>query len=187
MKEFNKSIGNNANLNKQDELSGLETTRPHVIICHQKEDTEQVKLISDYLIKAGIDVYFEMYDESLKFYGQKNAHKGLLDSIYKGINENTHLLCVISPNTLKSKWVFFEEGNCYNIKDIDVLVLKGISKNEIPDYIKTAKVVIKGIQSINQYISQILHKMERVMASNDLIKYFTIENHPLDSILEKYK
>lgn len=73
-----------------------------VFISHQKDDAFICRKIAEYLINAGIDVYFDEYDNNLKFYRQANNPKNLVDSIKKGINKSSHMLCVFSQNTLYS-------------------------------------------------------------------------------------
>ena len=38
---------------------------PRVFISHQKKDSEAARTIADYLQEAGIDVYFDQYDQSI--------------------------------------------------------------------------------------------------------------------------
>lgn len=39
--------------------------KPRVFISHQKKDSEAARTIADYLQEAGIDVYFDQYDQSI--------------------------------------------------------------------------------------------------------------------------
>ena len=182
MKGLNKAIFANKNLLEKHKLNGLISKRPCVFINHKTDDSDYARSIADYLITAEIDVYFDKHIESSK----KINHKNIIDSIHRGINESTHMLCVISPNSVHSNWAHFVMGYSYNKIDIGVTILKGINESEIPEYISNVK-IIKGIQSINQYISQLSNKLERTLESNGLIKPFTINKHPLENILEKYK
>ena len=69
-----------------------------VFISHQKTDATICKHIADYLIKAGIDVYFDEYDHDLKEFHQKNNPQGVVNSIKKGIQQSTHSY-VLFPQT----------------------------------------------------------------------------------------
>lgn len=63
-----------------------------VFLSHQQKDKDVCRKIADYLMAADIDVYFDEYDEDLKFYRQANDPKGVVDSIKKGINNSSHML-----------------------------------------------------------------------------------------------
>lgn len=154
-----------------------------VFISHQKSDTEYCKKIADYLINAGIDVYFDEYDRDLKFYRQTNNPTGVVESIKKGVKMSSHMLCVISNNTLYSKWVPWEIGYG-NEKTIQgAITIKGITSAELPDYLNTVHVV-RGIKSLNNLITQITGQSEYILESQRKIKYFSEFSHPLSTILE---
>lgn len=182
MKGLNKAIFANKKLIEKHKLNGLISKRPCVFINHKTDDSDYARSIADYLINAEIDVYFDKHVESSK----KFNHKNIIESIHRGINESTHMLCVISPNSVQSKWANFVMGYSYNKIDIGVTILKGINESEMPVFNNNVK-IIKGIQSINQYISQLSKKLERTLESNNLIKPFTVNEHPLDKFLERFK
>lgn len=154
-----------------------------VFISHQKSDTEYCKKIADYLINAGIDVYFDEYDRDLKIHRQTNNPTGVVDSIKKGIKMSSHMLCVISKNTLYSKWVPWEIGYG-NEKTIQgAITIKRIASNELPDYLKTVHVV-RGIKSLNSLITQITGQSEYALENQSRIKTYSSFYHPLATILE---
>ena len=154
-----------------------------VFLSHQKKDRKECKKIADYLIAANIDVYFDEYDKDLKNYNQTKDANGVTNSIKKGIEKSSHMLCVLSPNTLKSKWVPFEIGYGFDKNDLGVLTLKDISDSDIPDYIKTAKTIVRGTHSLNDYILRIHNKLYEAYESSPLIKAHTDANHVLDGVL----
>lgn len=154
-----------------------------VFISHQKSDTDYCKKIADYLINAGIDVYFDEYDKDLKFYRQANNPTGVVDSIKKGIKMSSHMLCVISKNTLYSKWVPWEIGYG-NEKTIQgAITIKGITSTELPDYLKTVHLV-RGIKSLNSLITQITGQSEYILENQSKTKNYSTFDHPLSTILE---
>lgn len=79
-----------------------------VFISHQKADKDICLKIADYLMGAGIDVYFDEYDYDLKIANQAQNPTQVTKAILKGINNSSHMICVVSSNTLDSKWVLFE-------------------------------------------------------------------------------
>jgi hypothetical protein len=97
-----------------------------IFLSHQQKDKDVCRKIADYLMAADIDVYFDEDDEDLKLYRQSNRPQGVVDSIRKGINNSSHMLVVVSPNTIYSSWVPWEIGYGYDNTQLGVLTLKGI-------------------------------------------------------------
>ena len=154
-----------------------------VFISHQKADASICSHIDDYLKKAGIDVYFDEYDKDLKEYYQNKNPKGVVNSIKKGIQHSSHMLCVISPNTLHSKWVPWEIGYGYDITQLSALTLKGIKEEQLPDYLKTVTLV-RGTRTLNEYISKLAGEFkEKMISSNRIINESTM-SHPLVNYLD---
>ena len=154
-----------------------------VFISHQKDDAPICRKIADYLINAGIDIYFDEYDEDLKFYRQNNNPKNVVDSIKKGINKSSHMLCVFSSNTLYSKWVPWEIGYGYDKTNLSALTLKGIPDAQLPEYLKTVP-IIRGTKTLNEYISKIERKDQYRMFSEGLLLKNNESSHPLDNYLD---
>ncbi|WP_222718588.1 toll/interleukin-1 receptor domain-containing protein [Algoriphagus sp. AK58] len=154
-----------------------------VFLSHQQKDKDVCRKISDYLTAADIDVYFDEDDEDLKAYRQTNRPQGVVDSIKKGINYSSHMLVVVSPNTLYSSWVPWEVGYGYDNTHLGVLTLKGIKDESLPDYLKTTT-IIRGTKSLNAYIASITGRIQSMMESIDLIKSHTMSSHPLDNYLD---
>jgi hypothetical protein len=151
-----------------------------VFISHQKRDREEAKKIADYLKSVEIDVYFDEFDKELQQADAANNPIAVVAAIKKGIKDSTHMLCIISPNTLTSKWVPFEVGYGYDTTDLATLTLKGIKNSDIPDYIKT-KPIIRDIYDINKFVEKYVGRpiLERKMFSNHSSLY-----HPLISIMD---
>jgi hypothetical protein len=154
-----------------------------VFISHQKKDSDKCEEIAKYIMQANVDVYFDEYDKDLKIYRQTNNAKGVVNSIRKGINNSTHMLCVISPNTLFSKWVPWELGYGHDKTDIGILTLKGIAETDLPDYIKTAQ-IIRGTKSLNEFIEELTGLPQLILESRNFSKSHNSMNHPLDNILD---
>lgn len=153
-----------------------------IFISHHKSDLEYCEKVAAYIMKAGIDVYLDEYDYDLKHQVQTNNPAGVVRCIKKGINNSTHMLCVISPNTLDSKWVPWEIGYGYDKTTLGALTLKGISEPLLPDYIKTVPVV-RGTKSLNQYISNVTGYKEPYLKMYNYIKKNNISGHSLDTVL----
>jgi hypothetical protein len=154
-----------------------------IFLSHQKKDRDVVEKISKYLIAANIDIYFDENDEDLKFYRQEKNPQGVVNSIKKGINNSSHMLCIVSPNTIMSRWVPWEVGYGFDKTDLAVLTLKGIEENGLPDYLKTTAIV-RGTKSLNEYLANITGLSQSLMESKSLIKSYSQSYHPLDNYLD---
>lgn len=151
-----------------------------VFLSHQKKDRDKAKEIADYLKSVNIDVYFDEFDRDLQIADQNNNPKGVVAAIKKGIQSSTHMLCIISPNTLYSKWVPFEVGYGYDSTELAILTLKGIASSELPDYIKTAP-IIRDIYDINIFVEQ--HGNKYIFESKNYSDYKSY-SHPLSNIMD---
>lgn len=154
-----------------------------MFISHQQKDKESAKKIADYLMGAGIDVYFDAYDSDLKIHHQSNNAKAVTDAIRKGINNSSHMLVLVSPNTLYSTWVPFEIGYGFDKTDLYVLCLKGIQKGGLPEYIKTAK-IIRDIYDLNNLTGNISGLGKESLLKSNLIEDYNSYTNPLYNIMD---
>jgi len=154
-----------------------------VFISHQKQDRVQAKKIADYLIQVEIDVYFDEYDKELRLHNQENNPRHVTDSILKGINNSSHMLVLVSPNTINSQWVPFEIGYGYDKTELSVMCLKGIPKGRLPEYIRTAKVV-RDLYDLDSLISNL--SKSNITILKEQRKYFTYGeySHPLSDVMD---
>jgi len=90
------------------------------------------------------------------------------------------MLCVISPDTLYSKWVPFEVGYGYDKTDLATLTLKGIKTSDLPDYIKT-KPIIRDIYDINKFVER--HIGKPILERKIFLDYNS-SFHPLNSVMD---
>jgi hypothetical protein len=154
-----------------------------VFISHQQKDKDAAKKIADYLIKADIDVYFDAYDGDLRIHHQSNNAKAVTDSIRKGINNSSHMLVLVSPNTLHSTWVPFEIGYGYDKTDLFVLCLKGIPNGGLPEYIRTAK-IIRDIYDLNNFTGDISGLGKDILLKANMISDFNSNINPLVNVMD---
>lgn len=145
-----------------------------VFISHQRADKPAAKKIADFLLSKGIDVYFDEYDQSID---RSNPDK-LTASIQRGIDFSKYMLILISPNTLYSMWVPWEVGYGYNKVEMSVLTLKGISKDQLPEYLQTTQ-VRRNYAALRTLIQEI--KPELINESQ--VRMFSA-SHPLYNILD---
>lgn len=170
-------------LNKSEADINLSIGKKCIFISHHKSDLEYCKKIAQYIMNANIDVYLDEYDYDLKEQVQRDNPTGVVRCIKNGINKSTHMLCVISKDTIYSKWVPWEIGYGYDKTNIGALTLKGISDYSLPDYLKTVT-LIRGTKSLNQYISNVSNYSESFLESQNYIKSNSTIGHSLDSVLD---
>jgi hypothetical protein len=151
-----------------------------VFISHQKRDRNEAKKIAEFLMSVNIEVYFDEFDKELQQAEQENNPKGVVAAIKKGINSSTHMICIISPNTLTSKWVPFEVGYGYDTTDLATLTLKGIKNSDLLDYIKT-KPIIRDIYDINAYVKK--QGKELILEAKKFSDYKSVF-HPLSDVMD---
>jgi hypothetical protein len=154
-----------------------------VFISHQKADKVAAKKVADYLMNAGIDVYFDEYDKELGIHHQLNNPKGVTDSIRKGINNSSHMLAIVSPYTLNSSWVPFEIGYGFDKTDLGVLCLKGIPIGKLPEYVRTAPIV-RDIYDLNKLISTLSGSSENILVEARKIKTSSDYYNPLNTVMD---
>ncbi len=171
---------NRALLNETQRLA--RTSKICIFISHQKRDRDACEKIANYILSIGIDVYFDEYDYRLSIASQKGDAKGVVAAIRKGIDSSSHMLCVISPNTLGSKWVPFEVGYGYEKTSLASLTLKGIKNSDLPEYIRIAP-IIRDLKDLNKFIKEFENKL--ILERRNIIG-FDSWNHPLSTVMDKY-
>jgi hypothetical protein len=154
---------------------------PCVFISHQNEDTNACETIAQYLIGLGVDIYFDKYEKMLNQLSANQDPTGVTKNIQEGIDFSTHMICVVSPTTIKSYWVPFEVGYGYSRIILGVLTLKGVEDAMLPEYMKTTR-VIRGTRSLNGFISELLGQPNNSLESRASFKA-TASPHPLDNVL----
>lgn len=160
-------------------------TRPYyrtgikcVFISHKKEDSAAARRIADYLLNAGVNVYFDEYDNTLNLDDPNSVVNGIKD----GLNHSTHLLVLLSPAALESKWIPWEVGYAYDKKPILSLTLKAVSDWDLPEYLKITR-IIKGTTTLNQVLSNFIGTSETYLIKESRLLSARMSQHPLDDIL----
>lgn len=154
-----------------------------VFIAHQKQDKEASKKVAEYLQNAGIDVYFDEFDKDLKIHHQSGNAQEVTKAICKGINNSSHMLVVVSPNTLLSTWVPFEIGYGYDKTDLGVLCLKGINKGGLPEYARSAKIV-RDIYDLNFFVRALTGRSNEFLVENKMMSDYGSSYNPLANVMD---
>ncbi len=155
-----------------------------VFISHQKSDAVEAKKIADYLLSVDVDVFFDEYDKELRIYHQSNNPAKVTQSILKGINNSSHMLVIVSHNTIKSQWVPFEIGYGYNKTDLSVICLMGIPQGGLPEYIRTVN-IIRDRYDLNLLIPRLTKSNTSLLTEQR--KFFSYEDndHPLRFVMDE--
>ena len=155
-------------------------TKPRVFISHQKKDSETAQAIADYLLNAGIEIYFDQFDKSIYL----SDPQSVVTAIQRGIVNSCLMLVVFSPNTLSSMWVPWEIGYAYNSTiTLGVLRIKGIPKNELPEYLRVVN-IISDIWDLNQLISNLTKTERENLLTEGRIHKFSDSYHPLSQYMD---
>lgn len=152
-----------------------------VFISHQRLDKAEAKKVADYLEACGIEVYFDKYDQQLQSAWLSGDPKGVVNAIRDGVQSSTHMLVLVSTNTLRSEWVPFEIGYGYDNLSVLALTLKGIETNKIPDYIKVVP-ILRDIYDIDKFSKEKGNRY--LMESRQITKEAGYERHPLYGVMD---
>lgn len=154
-----------------------------VFISYQSEDKKEAKRITDYLLQAGVNVYFDEYDVDLKNTNQKNNPTKVTDALCKGINNSSHMMVIVSPSTIISKWVPFEIGYGYDKTNLTVLCLKGIPKGNLPEYIRSAR-IIRDIYDLNSKVAEFKNIDKEVLIETQTLSKHSNPGNLLQGIMD---
>lgn len=154
-----------------------------IFISHTRQDTESCIPIAEYLCDAGIDIYFDHYDPMIdELVQQGNADK-VAAHIQEGIEYSSHMICVVSPQTVNSYWVPFEVGYGYGKIPLAVLTLKGLAEDALPEYMRTTR-VIRGTLTLNAFIAELLEAEVKALENGSVITKHSELRHALDDVLD---
>ena len=156
--------------------------KPRVFISHQKKDSDAARTIADYLRAAGIDVYFDQYDNSIN----RSDPQSVVNAIKRGIENSSHMLVLFSPNTYDSMWVPWEIGYAYNSSvTLNIIRLKGVDKAKLPEYLKVVNTVM-SIYQLNNLIASIRRTNRNQLIVEDRSFSESNANHVLNKIMDSY-
>lgn len=154
-----------------------------VFISYQKKDRDAALKVAEYLQNAGIEVYIDVYDSDLKDQHQKDNAKKVTEAICSGINNSSHMMAIVSPDTLYSTWVPFEIGYGYDKTELGVLCLKGIPKGNLPEYVRAVP-IIRDIYDLNILIERLTGKQKDSLVKASMLDEYNSFTNPLRSVMD---
>lgn len=145
-------------------------------------DSDVAGKIADYLLDAGIDVYFDQYDRSIN----RSDPNSVVTAIKRGIENSSHMLVLFSQNTFGSMWVPWEIGYAYCSQiALNVLRLKGVEKQDLPDYLKVVKIIL-DIYDLNVLISILTGVTRDQLITEGRISNYRNTQHPLITFMDSF-
>ena len=142
------------------------SSQPCVFISHKKEDADFARNLSDYIMDKGINVYYDENDPILA-----KEHKSpdeVVNAIKKGLEKSTHMIIVLSKNTLESNWVPWEVGFASaKDKEYRLLRLNDVYEN-IPEFYKVAK-ILNDSDDLDRYLASMKSTQTHKRTTDDEI------------------
>ncbi len=156
-----------------------------IFLSHISEDKDSVVKIGDYIQDAGFNIYLDIYDETLNRAVRSGSPDAITKSIEIGLEYSSHVMCIVSEETVKSWWVPFEIGfGKRSKKPLSTLTLKDTVT--IPSYLEITY-LIRGTAGLNDYLiglsKQNTYLNKSVSSFVELNKH-NKQNHPLDNYLD---
>lgn len=159
---------------------------PCIFLSHISVDKPAVKRIADYITSQGdVDIYFDADDDDLQRAAASGDAVAVTEFIERGLSNCTHVMCLVSANTVKSWWVPYELGfGKKSGKPLATLRLKDAM--ELPAYLQISE-IIRGTKSLNSYLTRVkrgLGKSASVTELTESLIRHSVSPHPLDTYLD---
>lgn len=163
-------------------LNDLQFSRTEncVFISHHKNDKEIAKKIAEYIYASGVDIYFDEFDNSIN----KDNPDSVVNAIKRGINRSSHMLCILSKDALRSKWMPWEIGYGYDRLLVAGVIIKGLSYSVLPEYLQIVP-IIQGTNTLNAYISDLANRDESSLIREAKLISASKLYHPLNKLLNR--
>jgi hypothetical protein len=179
---INRALYENRTLAKASAYLG----HPCVFLSHISVDKPAVKQIADYITsQGGIDIYLDTDDDDLQRAANSGDAIGVTEFIERGLSNCTHIMCLVSANTVKSWWVPYELGfGKKSEKPLATLRLKDAV--DLPAYLQISE-IIRGTKSLNLYLTRVKRGLSKSSATTELTESLTRHSaspHPLDMYLD---
>jgi hypothetical protein len=122
-----------------------------IFISHSSHDKWVARQISSVLIADGHQTFLDEKDIV--------TGESIDAAIQKHLKDSDHLLLLLSPESLKSQWVFIELGGAKALGKHIVPVLFHVAGNEIPHVI--SQLLARDINEIDKYFAE-LRKLQKL-------------------------
>ncbi|SRR6266852_2862040 len=104
----------------------------------------------------------DINDEDLRNAVSTGDPAGVTQFIERGLSHSTHIMCLVSADTVRSWWVPYELGFAKNAgKPLSTLKLKG--EIALPAYLQISE-IIPGTKSLNDYLTKVRNGLGKTAA-----------------------
>ena len=116
-----------------------------IFLSHISVDKTAAIAIGNYITQKGdIDIYLDIDDEDLQNAVKLNDPVGITQFIERGLDQSTHIMCLVSKDTVRSWWVPYELGFGKNAKKhLSCLKLKG--DVDLPSYLEISEIILERV------------------------------------------
>jgi hypothetical protein len=182
MAGINRALFENRHVAKSNESA----SRRCIFLSHISVDKSAAMAIGAYITSQGdIDIYLDINDGQLQSAVNAGDPGSTTQFIEQGLSHSTHIMCLVSADTVKSWWVPYELGFAKNAgKDLSTLKLKG--EIALPPFLRISE-IISGTKSLNEYLSRVrqgLAKAAMVRTLTETLVSYAALPHPLDRHLD---
>lgn len=182
MAGINRAIYENRHLAKAGEL----LDNPCIFLSHISVDKAAATAIGSYITMHGdIDIYLDVNDEKLQEAVRTSEPAGITQFIERGLAASTHIMCLVSTDTVRSWWVPYELGFAKNAgKHLSTVKLKG--EISLPAYLQISEIIL-GTESLNHYLTRLRRGLAKTAAVSTLTETLirsSAQPHPLDKYLD---
>jgi hypothetical protein len=158
---------------------------PCSFLSHIFIDKAAAIAIADYINARGdIDTYLDINDDDLQLAARTGDSVAVTKFIEQGLSKSTHILCLVSPNTVRSWWVPYELGFAKK-SEMPLATLK-LKDTDLPAYLEISE-IIKGTESLNRYLTGVKRGLRKSVTAGALTKSLLpgyTQPHPLDPYLD---
>jgi len=107
---------------------------------------------------------------NLQSIDRNNAPTIIVSTIKKGIQDSDFMICIVSHNSLKSKWLPFELGYAYDRVKIFALRHKDVTEAKLPDYLRIVD-IIRTRHDFFYFLKLLKNKIEFDSRPEEMNKY----------------
>jgi hypothetical protein len=182
MAGINRALYENRSIAKAAALAN----KPCIFLSHISVDKTTAISIGEYITKQGdIDIYLDLDDQNLQIAVKNGDPAKITQFIETGLSSSTHIMCLISADTVRSWWVPYELGFAKNArKQLSTLKLKG--EITLPPYLQISE-IIPGTDTLNRYLTRVRRELGKVAEVRTLTESLIssgAQPHPLDKYLD---
>jgi len=127
-----------------------------VFISHKSEDKPMARAVAEALTEMGVDIYFDEEDELLTAAARRGDAEALVTCIEDGLDKCTHLLGLVTSNSLGSKswWIPYEIGGATG-RQKECVHLVEVSLDRVPEFVKISR-TLNDLIDLRRWVVELL-------------------------------